>query len=162
GGDGDFRERFRREALLHAGLDHPNVLPVYEAAESEAGYFIAMRLVRGPTMKDMILARHLDTDRALSVLDQIAEALDAAHATGLVHRDVKPQNILVAIQRNDHAYLTDFGLTKSGQGRDLTRTGQLLGSLDYMSPEQIESRPTTAASDIYSFAATAFEALAGV
>ncbi len=117
-----FRERFRREGLLQASLEHPHIVTVYEAGESEHGLFLAMRLIRGPNLKDLIVARQLDVSRTLRILAQAGDALDAAHEAGLIHRDIKPHNILVAVGR-DHAYLADFGVTKAPGDRSLTRTG---------------------------------------
>ena len=132
--DPAFRERFRREGLLQAALDHPHIVTVYEAGETDNRLFLAMRMVEGPTLKDLILRRELDDRRALRLLTQVAEALDAAHAKGLIHRDVKPQNVLVGA--GDHAYLADFGLTKGHDDAAMTETGQFVGTIDYISPEQ--------------------------
>jgi tRNA A-37 threonylcarbamoyl transferase component Bud32 len=107
--DREFRARFAREGKLQASLEHPHVLTVYEAGESDHGLYLAMRLVRGPTLAELLRAGGLDAERALGLLGQVAGALDAAHAAGLVHRDVKPQNVLV--DDGEHAYLADFGLT---------------------------------------------------
>ena len=156
-----FRERFRREGLLQASLEHPHIVTVYEAGESEHGLFLAMRLIRGPNLKDMILARQLDVGRTLRILSQAGDALDAAHETGLIHRDIKPHNILVAAGR-DHAYLADFGVTKAPGDRSLTRTGALVGTLDYISPEQIRGHHATIASDVYAFTCVLYECLTGV
>ena len=160
GEDDAFRERFRREGLLQAGLEHPNIVTVYEAGESEYGLFMAMRLVRGPNLKDMIVSRELDAGRSLRILRPIADALDTAHESGLIHRDIKPQNILVG--GRDHAYLADFGLTKAAGEKGLTKTGQFVGTLDYISPEQIRGQTATAASDVYALAAVLYECLTGV
>jgi hypothetical protein len=160
GDDDAFRERFRREALIQAGIEHPNIVTVYEAGESDHGLFMAMRLVRGPNLKDMILSRELDAGRALRILRPISEALDTAHESGLIHRDIKPQNILVG--GRDHAYLADFGLTKVSGEKGLTKTGQFVGTLDYISPEQIRGKDATASSDIYALAAVLYEALTGI
>ena len=160
-GDDAFRERFRREGLIQARIDHPNIVPVYEAGEHDGALFLAMRLVRGHTLKELILARELEGGRTLRLLTPIADALDAAHDAGLIHRDIKPQNILVGAR--DRPYLADFGLTKGGgDERSLTRTGQFVGTLDYISPEQIRGDEATAASDIYSLAAVLYECLTGV
>jgi len=132
--DADFRERFRREGLLQARLDHPHIIPVYEAGETEQGLFLAMRLVRGSNLKRLITAGELTPVRALHILDQVADALDTAHESGLIHRDIKPQNILVA--RRDHSYLADFGLTKSPDADSLTQSGQFFGTLNYMAPSE--------------------------
>jgi serine/threonine protein kinase len=158
--DDSFRERFRREGMLQAALDHPHIVTVYEAGESEQGLFLAMRLVRGPNLKDLIVARELDAMRSIRLLGQVAGALDAAHRSGLVHRDIKPQNILVG--DNDHAYLADFGLTKAAGTPGLTRTGQFVGSLDYIPPEQIRGETSTASGDTYALAAVLYECLTGV
>ena len=160
GDDDAFRERFRREGLLQAAIEHPNIVTVYEAGESEHGLFMAMRLVRGPNLKDMILSRELDAGRSLRILHPIAAALDTAHEAGLIHRDIKPQNILVGAR--DHAYLADFGLTKAAGEKGLTKTGQFVGTLDYISPEQIRGQTATAASDVYALAAVLYECLTGV
>src|SRR3954449_12894475 len=160
GDDPAFRERFRREGLLQAATDHPNIVTVYEAGDTDQGLFLAMRLVRGPNLKDMILARELDAGRSLRILTPIADALDIAHNQGLIHRDIKPQNILVS--GRDHAYLADFGLTKAPGEKSLTKTGQFVGTLDYISPEQIRGKPASKQSDIYALAAVLYECLSGV
>ena len=160
GEDDAFRERFRREGLLQAAIEHPNIVTVYEAGESDHGLFMAMRLVRGPNLKDMIVSRELDAGRTLRILRPIADALDTAHEAGLIHRDIKPQNILVG--GRDHAYLADFGLTKAAGEKGLTKTGQFVGTLDYISPEQIRGQNATAASDVYALAAVLYECLTGV
>src|SRR3954447_11319695 len=160
GDDPAFRERFRREGLLQAQIDHPNIVTVYEAGDTDAGLFLAMRLVRGPNLKDMIISRELDAGRSLRILTPVADALDAAHAEGLIHRDIKPQNILVS--GRDHAYLADFGLTKAPGEKSLTKTGQFVGTLDYISPEQIRGKPASKQSDIYALAAVLYECLSGV
>jgi predicted Ser/Thr protein kinase len=156
--DAGFRERFRREAMLQAALEHPNIVPVYEAGESEAGLFMAMKLVDGADLKRLAAGGDLAPERVLALLTQVAAALDAAHASGLVHRDVKPQNILVDGER---AYLADFGLTKGAGDRGTTLTGQYLGSLDYTPPEQIRGEPVGPAGDLYALTAVLYEALTG-
>src|SRR3954447_13195988 len=160
GDDPAFRERFRREGLLQAQIDHPNIVTVYEAGDTDEGLFLAMRLVRGPNLKDMIISRELDAGRSLRILSPIADALDAAHGQGLIHRDIKPQNILIS--GRDHAYLADFGLTKAPGEKSLTKTGQFVGTLDYISPEQIRGKPASKQSDIYALAAVLYECLSGV
>ena len=160
GGDPEFRERFRQEGLLQAALDHPNVIPIYEAGESGEGLFLAMRFVRGPNLKCLIATGELTPVRALNILGQVADALDTAHEAGLIHRDIKPQNILVT--RRDHGYLADFGLTKSPDAQSLTRTGTFLGTLNYVAPEQIRDQGSSTRSDIYSLGAVLFESLTGV
>ena len=157
--DPEFRERFRREAALQARLEHPHVVTVYEAGESEEGLFLALRLVDGTDLRRLIESGELGAARALALLEQVASALDAAHEQGLVHRDVKPQNVLV--DGRDHAYLADFGLTRSSGSRVLTQTGTYLGSLDYVAPELVRGEPFTAASDLYAYAAVLYESVAG-
>src|SRR4051794_14724238 len=158
-GNQTFRERFRREGRHAAALDHPNIIPVYEAGESNGLMFIAMRLVDGPSLWDLIANDGLTGREALRVLDAIASALDAAHEAGLVHRDIKPQNILIT--KTGHAYLADFGITKGSGNASLTRSGDFVGSVHYVAPEQIDGREVTGASDIYSLAAVLFQCLSG-
>jgi Protein kinase domain len=155
----EFVERFRREGRLQASLEHPHAVTVYEAGESEHGLYLAMRLISGPTLAHLIEERALDCNRALALLGQVAEALDAAHAAGLVHRDVKPQNVLVG--DSDDAYLGDFGLVRLGGAAGITATGRLLGTVAYLAPEVIRGREALPASDRYAFAAMAFECLTG-
>jgi hypothetical protein len=158
--DISFRQRFRREGEIQAAIDHPHIVTVFEAGEIDAGLFIAMRLVRGPTLKDMIIGRELEAGRTLRILYPIADALDTAHGAGLIHRDIKPQNVLVGPR--DHAFLADFGLTNGANESGLTRTGQFVGTIDYISPEQIRGEPARPASDIYALSAVLYECLTGV
>ena len=157
--DDAFSERFRREGALQATIDHPHIVPVYEAGESDHGLFLAMRLISGPTLKEKIQAGPLDPRSSLQILDQVAGALDAAHQVGLIHRDVKPQNVLIGA--GDHAYLADFGLTKSLQGKTLTATGQMMGTIDYLSPEQARTEEPTPRCDVYQLAGVLYESLTG-
>ncbi len=157
--DPSFVERFRREGRLQASFEHPHVIDVYEAFEADEGLFLAMRLERGVTLAQLLGAGDLDGACAVRLLRQVAEALDAAHAAGLVHRDVKPSNVLVG--EGDHAYLGDFGLTKAGDGTEVTGTGGMVGTLSYLAPEIIHGDPATPASDRYAFAAMLFECLSG-
>src|SRR5947209_19668615 len=160
GNDAGFRTRFQREGQLQAALDHEHIVPVFEAGQSEHGLFLAMRMIDGPTLKDLILAGELDPRRSLRLLAQVASALDAAHAAGLIHRDIKPQNIL--IDRGDHAFLADFGLIKApDEAARLTGTGQFIGTIDYVAPEQIQGDPASSASDIYALAGVLHETLTG-
>src|SRR4051794_23346549 len=147
--DDDFARRFRREAMLQAALEHPSIVTVYEAGDADDGLYLAMRLVRGTNLKQLILDG-LAPRRALDLLEQIASALDTAHDAGLIHRDVKPQNMLV--DQEDRAFLADFGLTKGARDRGITRTGQYLGSIDYASPEQVRGATLSSRSDLYAFA----------
>jgi serine/threonine protein kinase len=155
--DVGFRKRFRREGEIQARMDHPHIIPVYEAGETEHGLFIAMRVVRGPNLKRMVVMGELEPERVIRLLSPIAEALDAAHDEGLIHRDIKPQNILVT--RQDHPYLADFGLTKGVGESTLTRTGQFVGTLHYVSPEQIQGEAVGPPSDVYALAAVLYECL---
>jgi hypothetical protein len=158
--DSGFRARFQREGQLQAQLDHQHIVTVYEAGQTEQGLFLAMRLIDGPTLKDLILASKLDPRRSLRILAQVAQALDEAHEAGLIHRDIKPQNILV--DKGDHAYLADFGLIKAPDDAEgLTGTGQFIGTIDYVAPEQIQGEPATAASDCYALAGVLCECLTG-
>jgi serine/threonine protein kinase len=161
-GDERFRERLLRESRLAAGLDHPNVVPIYEAGEAEGRLFIAMRYVDGTDLR-ALLRRHgaLPPERALALAGQVAGALDAAHARGLVHRDVKPSNVLVDDPGGrDHCYLADFGLTQSASDRG-PADGSLMGTLDYVAPEQIRGDPIDGRADQYAFACLLFECLTG-
>ena len=155
-----FRERFVREGQIQAGIEHSHIVTVYEAGTSDHGFFIAMRLIRGPNLKDMIVSRELDPGRTLRILTPIADALDVAHDAGLIHRDIKPQNILVG--GRDQAFLADFGLTKASGEKSLTKTGQFVGTFDYISPEQIKGEKATTRSDVYALAAVLYEALSGL
>jgi hypothetical protein len=157
--DAAFVERLRREGRLQAGLVHPNIVGVYELVESERGTCLSMRLVDGRTLRELVRERALDAQQTLSCLSQVAGALDAAHAAGLVHRDVKPQNVMVDAEAR--AYLTDFGLARVGGASASSVSMPLAGTIAYLAPEVIRGAPATAASDRYSFAALAFEALSG-
>jgi len=157
--DPEFVARFRREGRLQASLEHPHVVTVYEAGESEHGLYLAMRLVAGSTLAVLMSERTLGAERALALLGQVADALDAAHAAGFVHRDVKPQNVLVGDA--DDAYLGDFGLTRVGGASGVTATGRLVGTVSYLAPEVILGDDAVPASDRYAFAATLFECLTG-
>ena len=155
----DFRARFLRESRLAAELDHPGIVTVYDAGEVNDVLFIAMRFVRGTDLAALLQQRGpLPPDETLSILHQVATALDAAHAAGLVHRDVKPANVMIEGQR---CYLADFGLTKrsSSDSVQLTAAGQFLGTVDYVAPEQIEGRPTDGRADQYALGCVLFECL---
>jgi predicted ATPase/predicted Ser/Thr protein kinase len=158
--DEAFRQRFLREARLAAAIEHPNVLPVYEAGEDGARLFLAARYVEGETLASLLArAGPLPAARAVEIVARVGAALDAAHARGLVHRDVKPSNIL--LDEAGGVYLCDFGLATSGAGSKLTRTGELLGTLAYIAPEQIRQGSVDGRADQYSLACVLFECLTG-
>ncbi|CAM3535290.1 WD40 repeat domain-containing serine/threonine protein kinase [Kibdelosporangium persicum] len=159
--DRDYRARFKREARLAAALSHPNVIPVNDFGEVDGDLFIDMMLVEGTDLRRAMGAGTLDPDRALHILTQVAAALDAAHREGLVHRDVKPSNIL--IDEHDHAYLADFGIARetSPEATALTGSGDLIGTWDYMAPERLSAGPVDGRSDQYSLACVLFECLTG-
>ncbi len=164
--DEAFRARFLRESRMAAAIDHPNIIPIYEAGEVDGAYFLAMRYVAGTDLETRLRAGPLEPREAVLMLGQVASALDAAHEAGLVHRDVKPANVLLAsgkgVDRADHAYLTDFGLTKHrGSETGLTRGGAFLGTLDYIAPEQVEGKPVDGRADQYALACLAFHGLSG-
>ncbi|MEA2169900.1 MAG: hypothetical protein QOF76_3200 [Solirubrobacteraceae bacterium] len=159
--DAEFLERFARESRLAASIDHPNVIPVYGAGEEDGQPFLIMRLVRGSYDLQDELTRHgpLDPRRAARIVAQTASALDAAHAAGLVHRDVKPANVLLD---GDHVYLTDFGLTRlASSDTRITEDGRWMGTVDFASPEQLQARRTDARSDVYALGCVLYAALTG-
>jgi predicted Ser/Thr protein kinase len=155
-----FRQRFERESEVAASLEHPNVIPVYEVDEVDGLLFIAMRYVEGADLHTLIGAG-LDPASAVRIVEQVAGALDAAHAAGLVHRDVKPANVMVGdVGGRAHAYLTDFGLTqRTAASRALTRTGAFMGTVDYAAPEQIRGERVDARTDVYALACVLYETL---
>ncbi|MFF5966569.1 serine/threonine-protein kinase [Streptomyces collinus] len=162
-----FRRRFTHESRAAAAIDHPHIVPVFEAGETDGVLYIAMRYVAGSDLRH-VLDREgpMPPATALRVAAQVASALDAAHDHGLVHRDVKPGNILVSrgtdSDHPEHVYLTDFGLTKKSLSlTGFTTVGQFVGTLDYVSPEQISGKPVDARCDVYGFACVVFETLAG-
>src|SRR6266540_4104895 len=158
--DEDFRARFLRESQLAASLDHPSVIPIYDAGEAEGILFLAMRYVKGPSLQALLRARSLGPAETLRIAEQIGGALDAAHGAGLVHRDVKPANILVA-EPGGHAYLCDFGLAKHTSSQGMTRTAFFLGSIDYCAPEQIQGWDLDGRVDVYSLGCVLFHCLIG-
>ena len=161
--DPDFRERFVRESRAAASIDHPNVIPIYYTGESDDGaLYIAMRYVEGSDLRTLVRAeQRLDPARAAYIVSQVARALDAAHARGIVHRDVKPANVLLGA--NDHAYLTDFGLTKRVTSHTgSTRDGGWVGTLGYVAPEQIRGERLDARADVYALGCVLYHSLAGV
>ncbi len=162
--DEGFRERFKRESRLAASIRHPNVITVFHAGEEAGVLYIATEFIEGTDLKAMIAERgSLEPHVAADITAQVASALDAAHAEGLVHRDVKPANVLIAAENGGwHAYLTDFGLTKSTASQSaMTETGLFVGTLDYAAPEQLSGAPLDARTDVYSLGCVLFETLTG-
>jgi len=165
--DEAFRQRFIRESRTAAAVDHPNIIPIFDAGEAGGVLFIAMRYVAGQDVHSLLhRAGPLPAARALGIITQVAAALDAAHACGLVHRDVKPANMLLGAtaenSTGDHVYLSDFGISKAVHATSsLTLTGQVLGTLNYLAPEQVEGRTVDGRADGYALACAAFEMLAG-
>jgi tRNA A-37 threonylcarbamoyl transferase component Bud32 len=164
--DEAFRERFIRESRIAAGLDHPNVVTVYDAGEADGVLYLSMRYVEGTDLERLLRGvSKLEPPRAVSIVSQCAAALDAAHAEGLVHRDVKPANILLSSEGRtpvDRVYLSDFGVTKRlHSGAGLTRTGQFVGTVDYVAPEQIRGEDVDGRADVYSLGCVLFRCLTG-
>lgn len=163
--DDAFRARFARESRIAASLDHPNVIPVYEAGEDGDRLYIAMRFVDGTDLGRMIAADGaLEPGLVAELVAQAGSALDAAHARGLVHRDVKPANLLVtgSLPDRPHVYLTDFGLARrDGSSTALTTTGQWMGTPDYAAPEQIDGHELGPRTDVYALGCVLFAALTG-
>jgi hypothetical protein len=159
-GDPAFRDRFQRESRMAAAIDHPNVIPVYAAGEHDGSLYLVMRYVRGTDLHALLRERGaLGPELAAELVGQVASGLDAAHAAGLVHRDVKPANVLLA---GEHAYLSDFGLTRlAGSDTQLTQSGQWIGTVEYCSPEQLRGERTDARADVYSLGCVLYAALTG-
>ncbi|MBL1108950.1 serine/threonine protein kinase [Streptomyces sp. 5-8] len=162
-----FRRRFIHESQVAASLDHPHIVPVFEAGETDGVLYIAMRYVSGSDLRHLLDVRGpLPPSDAVRIAAQVASALDAAHEHGLVHRDVKPGNILVAegtdSDHPEYVYLTDFGLTKKSLSlTGFTSVGQFVGTLDYVSPEQISGRPVDGRCDVYGLSCVVYETLTG-
>ena len=158
--DREFRERFQRESRMAASIDHPNVIPVYAAGEHDGSLYLVMRYVGGTDLHALLRDRGArEPEHAAELVAQVAAALDAAHAAGLVHRDVKPANVLLA---GDHAYLSDFGLTRlAASDTSLTESGRWIGTVEYSSPEQLRGELTDARADVYSLGCVLFAALTG-
>jgi serine/threonine-protein kinase len=163
--DDDFRQRFRRESRLAASIDHPHVIPVFDAGEEDGQLYVAMRYVEGTDLAQLIASRGaVDASEAVPLIAQVADALDAAHERGLVHRDVKPANVLIETRpTGPHAYLTDFGLVKTVGATSgvLTRTGNFLGTPDYAAPEQVRGEGVDARTDVYALGCMLFHAVVG-
>jgi serine/threonine protein kinase len=163
--DEDFRRRFQRESRLAASIDHPHVIPVFDAGDDHGQLYVAMRYVEGTDLGGLIASRgSLGPREAVEVIVQVAAALDAAHEQGLVHRDVKPANVLLESRpTGQHAYLTDFGLVKTlgAESGILTQTGHFLGTPDYAAPEQIRGEDVDARTDVYALGCMLYHAIAG-
>jgi WD40 repeat protein len=164
--NGSFRDRFLRESELAASIDHPNIVPIYEAGATEDLLFIAMRYVAGRDLKERLQRGYLDPADAIGILAQVASALDAAHARGLVHRDVKPSNVLLdrgtRPDGSDHVYLADFGVTKRvSEETRVGDDGHLLGTIDYVAPEQVAGDRVDGRADVYSLGCVLYESLVG-
>lgn len=164
GTDERFRYRFRREARSAASFDHPNILPVYETGELPGGrLFLSMRFIDGPDLSSL-LREHgpLSARDTVAILGQVGDALDAAHEHGLVHRDVKPANVMLESSAHGwRSYLTDFGLAKHDEATEHTASGEILGTIDYMAPEQINGGPLDGRADVYSFGCMVYRCLTG-
>ena len=161
-GDEEFYERFRREATSAAGLSHPNIVQVYDRGEAPDGTcYIAMEYVSGGTLKERLDERGpMEPERALAVAGQVAEALWAAHERGVIHRDIKPQNILITDM--GHLKVTDFGIARAASAATISATNAVFGTAGYLSPEQALGEPATPRSDLYSLGIVLYELLTGV
>ncbi len=163
-GDPAFRQRFERESRLAAAIDHPNLVPVHAAGEDDGRLFIVMRFIAGTDLR-VVLAEEgaLPQARAVEIVSAVAAGLDAAHAAGLVHRDVKPANVLLATDaKRPWAYLTDFGLTKEMSSQSgITISGQWVGTVDYIAPEQLEHGQVDGRADVYALGCVLYEMLTG-
>jgi serine/threonine protein kinase len=158
--DSVFRKRFEREARIAQQVINPHVVPVLDTGEHEGVPYLSQRFVQGGSLEEKLKREgRLDVPTMLAICAQVADGLDALFAGGMVHRDVKPGNVLLDLDGT--ALITDFGLAKDSQGTALTRPGQALGSLDYMSPEQIRGEEVTAATDVYSLGCVMFQCLSG-
>ena len=164
--DESFRGPFLRESELAASIDHPNIVPIYEAGTTEDLLFIAMRYVEGRDLKERLRRGRLDPAESIGIVAQVASALDGAHARGLVHRDVKPSNVLLDTgtrpDGSDHAYLADFGLTKRvSEQSAISGDGHLMGTIEYVAPEQISGEEVDGRADVYSLGCVLYECLVG-
>ncbi len=162
--DEQFRNRFKREMRIAASLHHPNIVGIHYAGEQDGLLFFVMDYITGTDLREVLLKHGaLDPDRAVELLEQLASALDAAHRLGLVHRDVKPANVLITVRDGaEHAYLTDFGLAKKfDNASGLTAQGSVVGTVDYMAPEQITGSHTDARTDIYALGCVFYQMLSG-
>ena len=157
--DEKFRTRFQRESRAAAVLQEPHVIPIHDWGEIDGHPYIDMRLVEGQTLQDLLANRPLAPARASFIIGGVAAALDAAHAAGLVHRDVKPQNIIVT--PSDFPYLVDFGIAEAKGESGLTMTGMQIGTFAYMAPERFRDKDATPAVDVYALACVLYECLTG-
>lgn len=157
--DATFQERFRREAKSAAALDEPHIVPIYDFGEIDGRLFVTMRLIKGRDLHGILSDGPMDAARAVGIIDQIASALHAAHQVNLVHRDVKPSNILVA--DNDFAYLIDFGIARAADQTGLTSTSTVIGTWAYMAPERVTTGRSDPRADIYALACVLYECLTG-
>ena len=155
-----YQQRFRHEAKIAANLDEPHVVPIFDFGDVDGRLFVSMRLVEGQDLQTLLADQVLEPARVVLIIEQIASALNAAHRTGLVHRDVKPSNILIA--EDDFAYLIDFGIARcSGDTGGLTKPGTTIGTWDYMAPERFTSSLAAASGDIYALTCVLYESLSG-
>ncbi|WP_156660976.1 serine/threonine-protein kinase, partial [Mycobacterium sp. 852002-51163_SCH5372311] len=157
--DDDFQGRFRREAHAAARLNSPHVIPIHHYGEIDGRLYVDMRLVEGRDLQTLLADGPLEPARAVHIIGQVAEALHAAHEVGLLHRDIKPSNIL--LDRNDFAYLIDFGIARVLEETRMTKSGHMIGTFQYIAPERLDNRTEDARADIYSLACVLFESLTG-
>ncbi len=157
--DERFRDRFARESVVLAALDHPNIVRIYDAGEDGDVLFIAMQFVEGSDLRTILARGAVSGERAVHLISQVAAGIDAAHANGLVHRDIKPANVLIG--KSDHAYVADFGVVKGGTGAGLTGTAEFVGSSLYAAPEQFKGDVLDARSDVYSLGCVVYQCFAG-
>ncbi len=157
--DDNFIERFNREAKSAASLSHPNIVSIYDRGQAEGTYYIAMEVIEGRSLKELIMTRGpLPVSRAIAYTKQILSALRFAHRTGIIHRDIKPHNILIGAE--ERLKVTDFGIARAGASQ-MTEAGSIMGTAQYLSPEQARGAPVTAASDLYSVGVVLYEMLTG-
>jgi serine/threonine kinase PknH len=157
--DHTFVQRFRREADAAAQLNNPHIIPIHNYGEIDGRLYVDMRLIEGRDLQEVLADGPLEPGRAVRIIEQVAKALHAAHKIGLVHRDVKPSNIL--LDEDDFAYLIDFGIARAADETRLTGTGSIIGSWPYMSPERLRAGQVDARSDIYALACVLYECLTG-